>query len=401
MPEYLSPGIYLEDLQPLSRPIEGVSTSVAGIIGVSTATAVMPLQPDNVTRFNRQAKGVPKFVTNWEEFKQSFGDFQTANQYLAHAVYGFFNNGGRRCYVAWVADLDGVKDVLDEFAAIDEISIVAAPMPPSIGGAAVTQNELKSKVHDRIVAHCNALGDRVAILESIAAPARLAVDATGANGVIAPVDPNGFVSLYVPWIKVDDPLATGAAANIDVPPSGHLAGIYARTDSTRGVFKTPANEFIFGSQGTSMPVSPAIQDGLNPTGVNCLRVFSGGVLVWGARTRASATGGNAQYRYVNVRRYINFLRKSLDQGLRFVVFEPNTPSLWQSITRTISDFLLGQWRDGALFGETPKQAFYVKCDSQTNPAIVREAGQVVTEIGVAIVKPAEFVILRIIQQSGG
>jgi uncharacterized protein len=184
-----------------------------------------------------------------------------------------------------------------------------------------------------------------------------------------------------------------------VPPSGHIAGIYARSDSTRGVFKAPANEVIQGALDVSVRVSSAQQDGLNPDGVNVLRVMNGPVRVWGARTLADE--GTAEFRYVSTRRFMNFLRESIIQGTQWVVFEPNTTSLWQQIVRNVSDFLLGQWRDGALFGDTPAKAFSVRCDETTNPPDVRELGQVVTEIGVAIVKPAEFVVFRVQQTTGG
>lgn len=183
-----------------------------------------------------------------------------------------------------------------------------------------------------------------------------------------------------------------------VPPSGHIAGIYARVDSQRGVFKAPANEPVFGAVGLKYNISKAQQDGLNPQGVNVIRPLNGNIYVWGART----IGGdaNGEYKYISTRRYFNFLRESIDEGTQFAVFEPNSPALWQRIIRNVGDFLLGQWRDGALFGDTPKQAFFVRCDASTNPSDVGERGQVVTEIGVAIVKPAEFVIFRIQQQTG-
>jgi phage tail sheath protein FI len=127
--------------------------------------------------------------------------------------------------------------------------------------------------------------------------------------------------------------------------------------------------------------------------------LNGAIRVWGART----LGGddNGEFKYVSTRRFFNFLRESIDKGTQFVVFEPNSPALWQRIKRTVGDFLLEQWRAGALFGETAEKAFFVKCDAETNPPNTREAGQVVTEVGVAIVKPAEFVIFRIQQQTGG
>jgi phage tail sheath protein FI len=174
-----------------------------------------------------------------------------------------------------------------------------------------------------------------------------------------------------------------------------MAGIYARVDQERGVHKAPANEFIRGALGLEYLVTKNEHDGLNPDGINVIRGFNGNIKVWGART----LGGddNGEFKYINVRRLMNFLRESIDEGTQFVVFEPNNPALWQKIIRTVRAFLTNVWRDGALFGNTPEEAFYVKCDETTNPPEVRELGQVITEIGVAIVKPAEFVIFRISQ----
>jgi phage tail sheath protein FI len=183
-----------------------------------------------------------------------------------------------------------------------------------------------------------------------------------------------------------------------LPPSGHIAGVYARVDGQRGVHKAPANEVVRGALGLSYQLTNGEQDLLNPIGINAIRNFNGTILVWGART----LGGNAngELKYVSVRRLMSFLRESIEEGTRFAVFEPNSPPLWQRIKRSVTAFLTVVWRDGALLGETPEQAFFVKCDESTNPPDVREAGQVVTEIGVAVVKPAEFVVFKISQMTG-
>ena len=204
-----------------------------------------------------------------------------------------------------------------------------------------------------------------------------------------------YAGLYFPWITVFDPVA-GAPAQI--APSGHLAGIYANTDATRGVFKAPANVAVTGALDVATKVTQAQQDGLNPEGINVIRSFGGTVTVWGARTLAD--DNTTEFRYVSTRRYFNYLRESIIDGTRWVVFEPNSPSLWQRVIRNVGDFLLSEWRAGGLFGTTPQQAFYVRCDATTNPPAVRELGQLVTEVGVAIVKPAEFVIFRVEQITG-
>jgi phage tail sheath protein FI len=389
MPQYLSPGVYVEEVPPLARPIAGVGTSTAGFIGVVADTVTMPLLPGRTGPapgdfYTVAPAGVPQLITSWEEFKQKFGDFQAGNSILAHAIFGFFNNGGTRCWVIRVATEAGLTNLDEELApfdAIDEIAILAAP-----GAVTVEQ-------HGDLATHAFLTQDRFAILDGVQNPANL---------VAADISPTGrseaasYAAIYFPWIQVFDPVTS---AIISVPPSGHLAGIYARNDATRGVHKAPANEGVLGAIGLDRRISTAQQDGLNPEGINVIREFNGAIRVWGARTRADEA--HSDFRYISTRRFFNFLRESIDEGTQFVVFEPNTPALWARIIRSVGDFLLGQWRIGALFGETPQQAFFVKCDADTNPPDVREAGQVVTEIGVAIVKPAEFVIFRIQQITGG
>jgi hypothetical protein len=205
-----------------------------------------------------------------------------------------------------------------------------------------------------------------------------------------------YGALYYPWIKVANPLGDGET--VVVPPSGHMAGIYARNDTERGVHKAPANEVVRGALGLELKITKSEQDSLNPDGINCIRAFPGrGIRVWGARTISS----DALWRYINVRRLFNFIEESIELGTQWVVFEPNDRDLWERIKRDIRAFLTRVWRDGALFGATPDEAFYVKCDEELNTVEVRDAGQVIIEIGLAPVKPAEFVIFRISQWAGG
>jgi phage tail sheath protein FI len=180
-----------------------------------------------------------------------------------------------------------------------------------------------------------------------------------------------------------------------VPPGGYALGVYARTDVERGVFKAPANETVRGALGLAYQTSKAEQSNVNLQGINVIRSLNGAIRVWGARTLGSPDP--TKIPYINVRRLMNFLRESIDEGTQFAVFEPNSNPLWQKINRSVTAFLTRVWRDGALFGTQPEQAFYVKCDESTNPPETREVGQVITEIGVAPVKPAEFVIFRIAQ----
>ncbi|HEX5734714.1 MAG TPA: phage tail sheath subtilisin-like domain-containing protein [Blastocatellia bacterium] len=339
----------------------------------------------------------PRLCTNFTEFKKFFGDFSSdkAHTYLAHAVYGFFNNGGSRCFVVRIKSVDDIAKALSKFEAIDEIAIVAAP-------GMVGENERSEiDIHCRIKTQ-----DRFAIFDSDekveSSDGELDTTKLTASNSANVLPPNSdYVAFYFPWIQVFDPveklnnpLGDGM---IFVPPSGHIAGVYARVDTERGVHKAPANEVVLGALGLKYRLSKAQQDGLNPQGVNCIRELNGNIRVWGARTAGG--NANADLKYINVRRTLLFLRESIDEGTQWVVFEPNSPALWQKITRNVSAFLTNVWRSGALFGNTPQEAFYVKCDAETNPPEVRELGMVVTEIGVAIVRPAEFVIFRISQMT--
>jgi phage tail sheath protein FI len=192
-----------------------------------------------------------------------------------------------------------------------------------------------------------------------------------------------------------DPLSKSP---ILIPPSGHVAGIWARTDATRGVHKAPANEVVLGANGLGFQVTGPEQGAMNQSGINCIRSFPGrGIRVWGARTLSS----DPEWRYLNVRRLFNFVSESIMEGTQWAVFEPNDQRLWTQLRISAANFLTRVWRDGALFGSTPAEAFYVKCDAETNPPDVVEAGQVVVEVGIAPVKPAEFVIFRISQFTGG
>jgi uncharacterized protein len=417
MPSYLSPGVYVEEVPSAIKAIAGVSTSTAAFIGIVPDVVnlvarnrdfdptVATSKPSKLVQFTvpTPAKKVLLF-TNWSAFTRAFGDLvgdetepaaagtptvDAGYRNLAHAVYGFFNNGGSRCYVARVTAEGDLDAVLTAFAAIDEIALVCAP------------GMLSEAVRDKIVAHCAASADRFAIFDGPEAVAdltsltRIAADAT--PGVMP--KRTDLAAWYYPWIKVFDPgtklQQPDADGGLNVPPSGHLAGIYGRVDTERGVFKAPANETIRGALGVAHLLSRADQNGLNPKGVNCIRILNDDVLVWGART----VGGdiNADLKYISVRRTLLFLRESIDEGLQWAVFEPNTPALWAKITRNVTAFLTTLWRSGALFGTTPQEAFFVKCDAETNPANQRELGQVVTEIGVSLVRPAEFVVFRVSQ----
>jgi hypothetical protein len=360
--------------------------------------------------------GATVLCTNFSEYARRFGSFSgddpntpgkalyPGHRALTHAVYGFFKNGGTRCFVARVKS-DNAAEIDRALSAMESIDAIAIIATPGLDGP---------NIWDKLTAHCELCEDRFAILDC---PAE--VETNGdldvklltyetANNVLPQRNKNA--AFYFPYIEVVDPAkqmqdedpARGVAlkyrGRVYVPPSGHIAGIYARTDEQRGVHKAPANAAVLGALNVKYYIGKPRQELLNPQGVNCIRNMNGNINVWGART----IGGdkNAEWKYVNVRRFFLFLRESIDEGTQWVVFEPNDPALWGKIRRNVSAFLTNVWRTGALFGLTPEEAFYVKCDAETNPPEVRDLGMVVTEIGVAIVRPAEFVIFRITQSTG-
>ncbi len=400
MPQYLAPGVYVEEVPSAIKPIAGVGTSTAGFVGVVDDEVTMPLLPGRTGLKDDGAPepadfatvapaGQARLVDGWESFKNLFGDdIQPGNSTLAHAVYGFFNNGGGRCWVTRVApdaDADRLETsligALDTFSAIDEIALVAIP------GA------VSDAVRSAILDHCENqyLQDRFAILDGRQTTTLTKEEIQGGTR------DSSYGAIYYPWIDVGAKDENGDP--VYQPPSGHIAGIYARVDTERGVHKAPANEVIRGALGLQTLVSKQGQAGLNPDGINVIRRFGGNITVWGARTMAGAA--QTEWRYISSRRLFNFLRESIDEGTQWAVFEPNAPEVWSKIRRNVGAFLTTVWASGALLGNTPEQAFYVRCDETVNPAAVRDAGQLVVEIGVALVRPAEFVVFRISQWAGG
>lgn len=397
MPFYASPGVYVEEVSGGARPIGAVGTSTAGFVGTA---------PDPNARPNEAVA-----VNSWSDFLRIFVGESKSTTPLARAVYGFFDNGGGRCYVVNVAPGEPLsgggtrRTGLQLLEAIDEVAIVAAP------------GYTDPVSYEDVLKHCELMGDRVAILDSVsqfndaqqltqvASPPRGSrskkagsEESTTAETTSPPLRPrqSDYGAFYAPWLVVRDPL-TGQLE--ETPPSGHVAGVWARTDNLRGVHKAPANEPVRGAVDLTYRITKVEQDLLNPAGVNCIRYFPAeGIRIWGARTLAAEA---SEWRYLNVRRLFNMLKESIANGTRWIVFEPNDALLWRSIRRDVSAFLTRVWRDGALYGRTPQEAFFVKCDEETNPAEGIDAGQVVCLVGVAPVKPAEFVIFRLSQFSGG
>jgi phage tail sheath protein FI len=404
MPQYLTPGVYVEEVPSAIQPIAGVSTSTAGFVGLVDDDVPMPLLPgrtglkadgtkEPADFYVKAADDAAVLITSWDSYTRSFGllvDPDTkapTNSVLGNAVYGFFNNGGSRCWVASVADIGtgtGLQAALTGLAAIDEIAIVAVPGAVT----AAAQNAVLDHVENADVSPRFAILDGQETTTLTKAGIQLSRDSS-------------YGAIYYPWIDVGltetDP-TTEAVSTVYQPPSGHIAGVYARVDSERGVFKAPANEVIRGALGVSDVLSKADQAGLNPGGVNVIRLFGTNVTIWGARTTGGAE--DPEWTYVSSRRTYLFIRGSIEQGTQWAVFEPNGPDLWSKIRRNVGAFLTTTWESGALLGDTAAQAFYVRCDETNNPEEVRDLGQLVIEIGVALVKPAEFVIFRISQWSG-
>jgi hypothetical protein len=276
--------------------------------------------------------------------------------------------------------------------AIDNVTMLAVPdLMAALQGGQITLDDVKA-VQLAMIAHCELMADRVAILDT--PPGMNAQQVKDWRMDVTGYD-SKYATMYWPWIKVADPVA---GKQVFIPPSGSVAGIWARNDSTRGVHKAPANEVVRGAVTLELNITKGEHDTLNPVAVNCIRSFPGqGIRVWGARTLSS----DPEWRYLNVRRLFNYVEKSILSGTNWVVFEPNDPKLWDSVKRTINMFLRRVWRDGALFGRTPAQAFFVKCDEENNPPENRDAGILTVEIGIAPVKPAEFVVFRISQFADG
>ncbi|MCC2959346.1 phage tail sheath subtilisin-like domain-containing protein [Massilia sp. IC2-278] len=405
----------------LQDDVQGLENAIKGLEGEAPAEPavgeVSELRPYVLAEFDVAVEPcVTKLCTNFTEFTSRFGQFSAdttdgkamfpGHRALAHAVNGFFRNGGTRCFVARI-DPDNIAGqlprALEMFESIDELAIIAAPGLPQ-----------DRSTWDELVTFCERRETCFAVLDSPEtvedSEGKLDISQLDYSAGDELPSPNKNAAYYFPHIEVTDParqlLDQDPSRNIEqkyqgrivVPPSGHICGIYARTDEERGVHKAPANVTVLGALNVKYYVSKPKQELLNPQGVNCIRKVNGAVTVWGARTIGGSR--NTEWMYVNVRRTFLFLVKSIDEGTQWIVFEPNDPALWGKIRLNITAFLTNIWRTGALFGTTPEEAFYVKCDAELNPPEVRDIGQVVTEIGVAIVRPAEFVIFRITQSTG-
>jgi len=517
MPEYLTPGVYVEEIEPGPRPIEGVPTSTAAFLG---ETERGPLRP--------------RLVTSYKDYVDVYGGVFGAQQFMPYSVNGFFENGGRRAYVCriigsnattaskifgdftvvaigpgiwgrsvWVriqdasaVDSDGnvgfrlklaywsavpkfqVFDPFDDEQRLprpqcmedhDNLSVdpvssnyfakrlteettngplsalaalrrtsgmdtkppntgvngelldqkaIDDPNPLSaddyLGDAIGRRHELQGlralelrqyrdvalvyaphapnnsvAIEQKLIQHSERLRSRFAVIDC-----EMTIDPPSLDPRVTNNWDTSYAGFYAPWIEIAD---SQTGAPIVVPPGGHVLGIYARSDAERGVHKAPANEVVLGALDVTYEINDRVQDTLNAQGVNVIRKFPGrDVFVWGARTLTS----DSLWKYVNIRRLFIFIERSIDRGLQWVVFEPNDNLLWGRVKDTIRLFLRSQWRRGALLGRTEEEAFFVTCDRTTMTQDDILNGRLICEIGIAPVKPAEFVIFRICQLTG-
>lgn len=300
---------------------------------------------------------------------------------------GFFlargNDGRRPGGIEYAGSTDpdtNAKTGLEAFKDIEDISIVAAP--GCTAGYTSNQVEADAAILS-LISHARDMRYRIAVLDC-----GDAMSISQVRAMRSKLD-SSYAALYYPWVRVLDPVTR---AEINLPPSGFVAGIYARNDINRAVYKAPANEVVNLALGFEFLLNRSQQEVLNPEGINCFRFFEGrGLRLWGARTISS----DPEWKYVNVRRYFIYLERSIDRGTQWAVFEPNGEQLWANVRRTIEDFLLNEWQNGALLGEKPEKAFFVKCDRSTMTQNDLDNGRLVCLIGLAPLKPAEFVIFRI------
>ena len=267
------------------------------------------------------------------------------------------------------------------FKAVEDISIVAAP-----GYSAAPNEDAQLAIQNTIINHCEAMRYRVAVLDT--PPANTVTEALNFRNLRS----SDYAAMYYPWVTVSDPRPSQGGSRLLLPPSGLMAGIYARNDTENAVFKAPANEVVRLALDFETKLNGAQQDILNPNGLNCLRFFEGrGFLVWGARTISD----DPEWKYISVRRYFAYLERSIDRATQWVVFENNGPDLWGKVRRSVEDFLYNEWVAGGLLGEKPELAYFVRCDRSTMTQNDLDNGRLVCLIGIAPVKPAEFVIFRI------
>jgi hypothetical protein len=365
-------------------------------------------------------------LLRWQQFDDTFaGD--GVSERLACAVRGFFENGGDRCYVMPIdldadasADIaadvdmdthgraiaDAIRELFADGGILDSIDVADLVCVPDVMAPAIARSvELVTELQSCVVEYCARMGDRFAILDVRAGdPANVGSDRSG--GVLIDTVgqwqmlPASHGALYFPWVRVarHRPGGNAADATVLVPPCGHVAGVYARSDRRLGPHKPPANELLEGVLDLAVKVGDSEQAMLNGVGVNCLRVSSGwGIRVWGARTLSDRPA----WMYVNVTRVMLALKRWLERDLHDLVFELNSPLLWGFVSARIERYCRDLYRKGALKGRNPSEAYFVKCDAETNSSYDGDSGTVVAQVGLAPAAPGEFVIVRITQSASG
>lgn len=374
MTTYQAPGVYREDVYP--PPPAALLTGVPVFLGYAASGVV----------------GQPLPLTMWPRFEQVLGP-PRPDGYLGAAVRGFFENGGSLCYAVRLEDagdpLQELRDGLAAAADLDAADLVCAPdiMRHREGDS---EAEIAAVIaqQSEVLANCRNTGGRFAVLDAVQT---VELDKVQGQGDTLTGDD---AALYHPWLWVPGP----AGEPWYVPPCGHVAGAYARTDQRVGVHKPPANEALEGVLDLRVDLDPAAVGAVYEHSVNCLRALPGrGIRVWGARTLSDDPAWSS----IGARRVLLTVGRWLERFMTGVVFEPNDVRLWVRVLRELTAYLEDLFERGALQGRSPEQAFYVKCDGETNPREVLDAGQVVTEVGLALAAPAEFVVVRVIAGASG
>jgi uncharacterized protein len=366
MNSQIIPGVYREDV--FSQPDPGLLTGVPVFLGLGSEGKIN--HPQRLA------------------LSTQLTAFTSAHSYLPDAVNGFFSNGGTLCYIVRlnsdVAPEVALAQGLEAIAPLNTIDLVCAPDLVRLS----REPEKLSRMQTAILEHCANLGDRFAILDATE-PASIELVQTQQQQ-LSSLESAHHGALYFPWVRVQSGL---------MPPCGHVAGVYARSDRT-GVHQTPANLRLEDIVDLSLNLSDRDQALLNPprqtAGINCLRSLPGrGIRVWGGRTLSQ----DANWQYVGVLRLFLTVHRWVDRFLTETAFEPNDFKLWVRIERELTGFCESLFQQGALQGQTAEEAFYIKCNDETNPPEVRDAGQVVTEIGLAPTVPSEFIVVRLIHNS--
>ncbi len=371
IPQPASPGVYWEEVAP--RPPVTLATGVPAFLGVAPET---------------DGNGKAKLFAGFDDVRRWLGKERLGNpapgHYLGAAVRGFFANGGRRCYVIPVDENSRtLTDALEVLAAEPEPDLVCAPDVMPAAGAAVDHARIAA-LQTEILAHCEDF-DRFAILDAV--PHAASTEVTTQRAALT--SPDG--ALYHPWVKVPE----GGRL---VPPCGHVAGVYARCDRRAGVHKPPANVELHDVFDLEIAVGDALGAELNAAGVNCLRALPGrGIRIWGARTLSD----DPAWRYVSVRRVLLTAARRIAASLADIAFEVNDFKLWMRVERELGAYFDGLWRQGALKGKAPAEAFYVRCDAEINPEPERRQGRLHAEIGVAIAQPNELIVVRLVHDEAG